>query len=132
MQNGSSHAGAWEAPPAGEPKGSPNAAVRAAGGEAMNGETYKRLVVVTNPQGLHMRPASLFAECARQFESSVTIAHADQQVDGKSVLSLLLLMAMPGAELLLEVTGRDAEKALPVLADLLAAPDPETPLPPKG
>jgi phosphotransferase system HPr (HPr) family protein len=123
MDNGSSHAGAWQAP---------GTAVRAAGGEAMKGETYRRRVVVTNPQGLHMRPAAVFAECARRFESAVTVASADQQVDGKSVLSLLLLMAMPGTELLLEVTGRDAAEALPVLAGLLAAPDPESPLPPKG
>jgi phosphotransferase system HPr (HPr) family protein len=133
MRNGSQHAGAWEARPAdGGPGGSMNASLPPAGADAMNGGTMRRRVVVTNPQGLHMRPASLFAECARQFQSTVTVTRDGQGVDGKSVLSLLLLMALPGTELVVEVSGPDAEAALPVLAELLASPDPEPPLPPKG
>jgi phosphotransferase system HPr (HPr) family protein len=132
MHNGSHQAGAWEALPAGGPGESPNASLRTAGADAMNGETLRRRVVVTNPQGLHMRPASIFADFARKFESAVTVTRDGQGVDGKSVLSLLLLMALPGTELILEVTGPDADRALPLLADLLASPDPEPPPPPKG
>lgn len=84
-------------------------------------ETVRRSVRITNPQGLHMRPAAAFAELAGRFESSVSVANAHQTVDGKNWVELLLLAAEPGTELLLEVSGRDAARALEALAKQLGA-----------
>jgi len=50
----------------------------------MSGETIQRRVKITNPQGFHMRPATMFAQLAGQFESSVTVCKGDQRVNGKS------------------------------------------------
>jgi phosphocarrier protein HPr len=104
--------------------------------EAMNGETLRRLVTITNPQGLHMRPASAFVQRAGLFQSTVTVAKGDQRVNGKSLWDLMLLAAEQGTELALEVSGDDARAAIDTLAELLcaqAAEEPsEPPLPPKG
>jgi phosphocarrier protein HPr len=81
-----------------------------------------RSVVVTNPLGLHMRAAAKFAGAAQRFASSVTVRHKDRSADGKSWPALMLLVAPQGSELTLEVSGDDAPAALPVLAEVLAAP----------
>jgi len=102
----------------------------------MNGEILRRKITVTDPLSLHMRPLTAFAQKALQFKSAVTVSKDDQRVNGKSPLELMLLAAQQGSELVLEVSGPDAEAALEVLADLLASPgiDEQTgsPLPPKG
>ena len=79
-------------------------------------------VVIRNPQGLHMRPAMMFARIATKFRSTVTIRRQDRAVNGKSLLNLMTLAALPGTELVVEVSGDDAAAALPVLTKALAAP----------
>jgi phosphotransferase system HPr (HPr) family protein len=102
----------------------------------MNGETLRRPVTITNPQGFHMRPATAFAQLAGQFQSTVTVCKGDQRINGKSPLELMFLGADQGTELVLEVSGSDAKAAVEALAELLAAPSlddtPEPPAPPKG
>lgn len=104
--------------------------------EAMSGETFQRRVTVTNPQGFHMRPQSVFARLANQFASSVTVSKGDVRANGKSQWELMLLAAEQGTELLLEVSGPDAGVALDALAKVLSAPSAddaaEPPLPKKG
>jgi len=82
-------------------------------------------VVIVNPQGLHMRPAMVFARRAQSFSSSVTVWMGDRSVNGKSLIDLMLLAAEPGAELIVEVHGSDAPSALPALIEVLAAPSAE-------
>ena len=82
----------------------------------------RRSVVVANPNGLHMRPATAFAQAARAFRSAVTVWNGDRRADGKSSLDLLLLTALPGAELVLEADGDDAAAALDRLAGILTDP----------
>ena len=82
----------------------------------------RKTVTVANPNGLHMRPATLFAQAARGFRSAVTVWNGDRRADGKSSLDLILLVALPGAELVLEVDGDDSAEAIGPLADLLGSP----------
>ena len=82
----------------------------------------RRAVRVANPNGLHMRPATLFAQAARSYRSAVTVYHGEKKADGKSSLDLLLLIAEPGVELVLEVDGDDAAEAIGPLAELLGSP----------
>lgn len=89
----------------------------------MNGTSpIRRSVVVANPHGLHMRPATAFATRAKQFACRVTVWNGSNKADGKSSLDLILLVALPGAELTLEVDGTDACAAAEVLADVLGSP----------
>jgi phosphocarrier protein HPr len=90
--------------------------------DAMNGQVLRRKVTVQDPLGFHMRPLTVFAQRAGQYQSTVTVAKEDQRVNGKSPLELMLLAAEQGTELTLEVCGADAQEAIDVLAELLAAP----------
>jgi phosphotransferase system HPr (HPr) family protein len=82
-------------------------------------------IAVCNPLGLHMRPATAFAQAARGFRSTITVWCGPKRADGKSSLDLILLVAEKGVELTLEVDGDDAPDALPALAGLLADPGDE-------
>lgn len=86
------------------------------------GGPLRRTVCLANPNGLHMRPSAAFVELAGKYRSAVTIHYNGKSCDGKSIWDLLLLAAMPGSELTLEVEGEDAKEALDALAALLAAP----------
>ena len=103
----------------------------------MSGNSFQRKVIITNPHGFHMRPAAEFAKRAGRFQSTVILAKDELRINGKSLLELFLLVALPGTELTLEVSGPDAREALEALASLLAAPSvdeppPDPPLPQKG
>ena len=78
-----------------------------------------REIVIRNKQGLHARPALLFAKMAHQFKSQVTLVCANRRIDGRSSLEILTLGAGPGTELVLEATGEDAHEAIETLAQLV-------------
>jgi phosphocarrier protein HPr len=88
----------------------------------MNGEPLVHKVVISNPQGFHMRPMAAFAQLASRFDSSVKVSREGQSVNGKSILDLMLLAAAQGTELTLEVAGPDAQNALDALVKLLTRP----------
>ena len=71
----------------------------------------KQLVVV-NKKGLHARPAAVFVQLAEKFPVSVTICKGDEQVNGKSIMGLLMLGAQCGTVLDLIVEGDDAAAAM--------------------
>jgi phosphocarrier protein HPr len=86
----------------------------------MSRDMQTRIVVVSNPQGLHARPADAFVKTALRFESKIEVVKDGERVDGKSILSMLTLAAMEGTKLAIEATGSDAEQALEALVELFA------------
>jgi phosphocarrier protein HPr len=80
-----------------------------------------RTVVVANPNGLHMRPASLIAKLANQYESRIELVRGNERVDGKSMLEIVTLVAEHGTNLTIEASGPDAEAAVESLAELFAS-----------
>lgn len=76
-------------------------------------------VTITNPQGLHMRPAYMLAETAATFQSNIELVKDDIRVDGKSVLGILTLGAAQGAKVVVEANGEDAADAIEKLQALL-------------
>ena len=82
----------------------------------------RKAVVITNPNGLHLRFATTFVKAARQVRSVVAVWNGDRRADGRSVFDLVGLMAMPGAEVVLEVEGEDADQAAEQLLEILASP----------
>ncbi len=74
-----------------------------------------KLVRVTNPNGLHARPADLFVQLASQFDSNIQVCRGSNQVDGKSILGILTLAAEEGTELRIDATGEDADAAIAAL-----------------
>jgi len=77
--------------------------------------------VITNPQGLHARPADLFSRLASSYQARIGVIKENHRVDGKSILDLLTLAAAEGTELTIEASGRDADAALEALARLVVA-----------
>ncbi|MDY6421157.1 MAG: HPr family phosphocarrier protein [Succinivibrio dextrinosolvens] len=77
--------------------------------------------VVSNPLGIHARPASVFVQAAADFESEITVTNLDSGhiADGKSVMSMLMLSAPKGARIRVEISGRDADKAMEILSALI-------------
>ncbi len=85
-----------------------------------NTEIISRLVTVVNPQGFHARPADMFARTANQFRAHIEVEKEGTRVDGKSMITLLLLAATQGTQLCLKASGPDAVAALDALATLFA------------
>ena len=85
----------------------------------MADETVTRTVVVSNPQGLHARPAEVFVKPASQYQAKVEVIKEGDRVDGKSILNILTLAAVEGTALVIEARGPDAEAALDALAELV-------------
>lgn len=87
----------------------------------MSGATLQRKVVVTNPEGFHLRPLAAFAQTAMRFQSQVVVTRAGFTADGKSALSLLGLAAEQGTRLVVQVSGIDAPAALAALLELMTS-----------
>ena len=73
---------------------------------------------VTNSAGLHTRPAAKLVEAASKYESTVRIGD-QKMVDGKSILSLMMLAAIKGTQLKIEVKGPDEDRAIDALLNLI-------------
>ena len=72
----------------------------------------KKTVIVKELHGIHARPASQIAVVCRKFESKVTLAKEDKHADGRSVLQMLLLAALQGAQIEVTVEGGDEPAAM--------------------
>ncbi|MBK8174601.1 MAG: phosphoenolpyruvate--protein phosphotransferase [Rhodospirillales bacterium] len=72
-------------------------------------------VTISNPHGLHARPATAFVDLAKSFQSVVRVRNGDKVADGKSLISLLKLGAERGATLRITAVGTDAASALAAL-----------------
>ncbi|HWK54672.1 MAG TPA: HPr family phosphocarrier protein [Hyphomicrobiales bacterium] len=76
-------------------------------------------IVVPNKAGLHARAAAKFVATTSVFQSSITLDNGQKSVDGKSILSLMLLAAPQGSELNLVLDGHDEHDALQAILALL-------------
>ncbi len=75
-------------------------------------------VTIINKAGLHARAASKLAELTSKYGCNVRIGH-DKMVDGKSILSLMMLAAVKGTELTIEVDGDEEDTALKAIVALI-------------
>ena len=82
----------------------------------------KRTVSVVHRQGLHARPAAVFVQTAKRFDSRVTVKKGRKIVDGKSIMGLLTLAANQGARIAIVADGADAEEALERLVEIVTKP----------
>ena len=80
----------------------------------------QRIVTICNKRGLHARAAARFVKLAWQFDAEVTVRKNGTTVSGRSIMGLMMLAAGPGTAIELAATGREAERAVAALADLVA------------
>ena len=78
----------------------------------------EREVTVRNRAGLHTRPASMLVKTASQFDSDIFLRRDNYEINGKSVIGVMTLVAEQGATLELIVDGQDEEAAAEALTDL--------------
>jgi phosphocarrier protein HPr len=80
-----------------------------------------RDILVTNKLGLHARPAMQFVDLANSFSSDIRVHKFGEEpgeADGKSVMEMIILAAVPGTKMRIDAEGDDAEDAVAKLAQL--------------
>jgi phosphocarrier protein HPr len=79
----------------------------------------ERIVQIENKNGLHARPAAEIVKLAAKFRSDITIVKDDLDVNGKSIMGVMMLAAEHGSTITLRAEGPDADQALDALATLV-------------
>ncbi|WP_122643919.1 HPr family phosphocarrier protein [Luxibacter massiliensis] len=79
----------------------------------------KRKLVISNPSGLHTRPAAVFARTAKKYQSETKIIANGSSVNGKSTVSILSAGLAKGIEIELQTEGDDEAEAMADLTQLL-------------
>jgi phosphocarrier protein len=72
----------------------------------------KREFTVPNKLGIHARPAALFVRAANKFSCSILVEKDGEQVNGKSIMGLMMLAAGPGSKIIVQCEGDDSQQAL--------------------
>jgi phosphocarrier protein HPr len=76
-------------------------------------------VTIVNPLGLHARAAAKFVHAASGFSARIRVARGEREMDGKSIMGLLLLGAAQGSTITISANGADEEQALAALCALV-------------
>lgn len=79
----------------------------------------QRRVVIRNKYGLHARPAAEFVKKAHEFDADVWVRKEELEVNGKSIMGMMMLAAECGAEIVIRADGSDAELAVESLSALI-------------
>jgi phosphocarrier protein HPr len=79
----------------------------------------ERQVTIVNKLGLHARPAAMFVRIANKHRAEIWVEKDGEQVNGKSIMGLMMLAAGQGSRLLISAEGSDADKAVQELESLI-------------
>lgn len=74
---------------------------------------------ITDPEGIHARPAGLFIKQAASFKSSITIAKDGKEVDAKRIFGVMGLGVKQGNEIIIKTEGEDEAEAIEALSAFL-------------
>lgn len=85
----------------------------------MNPATIQRDFTIRNRQGLHARPAAMLVKLCNTFQSEIWVEKSEEQVNGKSIMGLMMLAAGYGSKLTVTAEGQDAEQAMAQIAALI-------------
>ena len=80
----------------------------------------ERTVQIVNRNGLHARPAAEIVKLAAKFKSDITIVKDDLDVNGKSIMGVMMLAAEHGSSITFRAEGPDADQALDALTTLVS------------
>lgn len=79
----------------------------------------KRQITISNKLGLHARASSKLVLTANQFKSKITIMRGNREANAKSIMTLMMLAASCGTEIMIIADGEDEAEALAVLVQLI-------------
>lgn len=80
----------------------------------------ERTVQIVNKNGLHARPAAEIVKVSAKYQSEITLSKDGMEVNGKSIMGVMMLAAECGSSIGLRAEGLDAEAAVDALATLIA------------
>jgi phosphocarrier protein HPr len=81
----------------------------------------EREATIVNQEGLHARPAARIVRLANGFAAEIQLAKDGLEVNGKSIMGVMMLAAECGSSILIRADGPDAEQAVQALAELVAS-----------
>jgi phosphocarrier protein HPr len=81
---------------------------------------HRREMQIINRLGLHARAAAKFVSVASRFESSIQVSRDERQVNGKSIMGVMMLAASRGTSIEVTADGPDEQQALEALTNLVA------------
>lgn len=76
----------------------------------------EKIFTMKNKLGLHARPAAMFVILTTKFKSKVRVIRRDQEIDGKSIMGLMMLAVEKGAKLKIVINGEDEKQLMNELA----------------
>jgi len=79
----------------------------------------KNVFVIKNRLGLHARAAAQLVQTANRFRSEVIVEKDGLEVNGKSIMGILMLAAPQGSQIAVSVAGEDAEQAMAAIGQLI-------------
>src|SRR4051812_30746049 len=78
-------------------------------------------ISIVNRLGLHARPAAMFVRIASRYRAEIWVAKGTEEVNGKSIMGLMMLAAGQGSKLKIRCEGPDADKAMEEIEELIKA-----------
>ncbi|NRB37634.1 MAG: HPr family phosphocarrier protein [Pseudomonadales bacterium] len=76
-------------------------------------------IIIINKLGLHARASAKFAALANDFEAAIEINKDGKNIDGKSIMQLMMLAANVGSEIIINTQGNDETEAMSALCELI-------------
>ncbi|PYJ85989.1 MAG: HPr family phosphocarrier protein [Verrucomicrobia bacterium] len=84
-----------------------------------SGMKIEKEITIINRLGLHARPAAMFVRISSRYRSEVWVEKEGEQINGKSIMGLMMLAAGQGSKLTIRCEGPDADKAMEELEELI-------------
>lgn len=91
-----------------------------AGSSASGSGMQRKELVVANKMGIHARPAAMIVRVVNRFPGDVWVEKDQEQVNGKSIMGLMMLAAGPGSKLTFAASGEDASELFQELEELFS------------
>jgi phosphocarrier protein len=91
------------------------------GSRAAQAQKVEKELAIVNRLGLHARPAAMFVRIASRHRAEIWVSKEGEEVNGKSIMGLMMLAAGQGSKLRIRCDGPDADKAMEELEELIQA-----------
>ena len=88
---------------------------------AARGDKVEKEITIVNRLGMHARPAAMFVRVASRYRCEVWVEKEGEQINGKSIMGLMMLAAGQGSKLRVRCEGQDADRALQEIEQLIAS-----------
>ena len=82
-------------------------------------QKLEKELTIVNRLGLHARPAAMFVRIASRHRAEIWVSKEEEEINGKSIMGLIMLAAGQGSKLRIRCEGPDADKAMEELEELI-------------